>query len=144
MPSPSVSPIMTQHMSHRSAQPVPNVLDLASRFQDADLLIPQKIYRPNTQSDRRRYVEEVALEQPIMFYLQHPEGCGISCKEAMNSRFSRLVDRDDAMFINRGPSVSIRINVRDLAALLFISMLTLFPVARVPSVESSDPHEGFP
>lgn len=133
-----------QFMSHRPAQSIPNVLDIASRFQDAEFLIPQKIYRPNTQSDRRRYVEEVALEPPIMFYLQHPEGCGISCKEAMNSRFSRLVDRDDAMFINRGPSVSIRINVCDLATFLFISMLTLFSVARVPPVESSDPYQGFP
>ena len=109
------------------------VLDLAARYPDADLLIQQKVYRPNTQSDRRRYVEEVELEAPIMFFLQHPDGCGINCREAMSSKFSRLVDRDDAMFINRGPSVSIRINVRDCSASVDASVvLTPMPVARVP------------
>ncbi|KAI0923976.1 hypothetical protein AcV5_009360 [Taiwanofungus camphoratus] len=72
-------------------------------------LVPQKTYRPHTQSDRRRYVEEVQLEAPIMFYVQNPSGCGISLRDALNSKFMRLQGRDDLMFSNRGPSVSIRL-----------------------------------
>jgi hypothetical protein len=93
--------------------PGPNVIQLAGRYPGAELLVPQKIYRPNTQSDVRRYVQEVELEEPIMFFMQHPDGCGINCRDAINSKFSRLVDRDDLMFHGRGPSVSIRINVRN-------------------------------
>ncbi|CCM07076.1 uncharacterized protein FIBRA_09400 [Fibroporia radiculosa] len=73
------------------------------------LLVPQRTYRPHTQSDRRRYVEEVELEPPIMFLVQNPEGCGIPLRDALNSKFMRLVDRDDLMFRQRGPSVSIRL-----------------------------------
>lgn len=119
--SPSMSPMIVHHTPgpytvpvHRV--PVESVLEMASKWPDAAFLMPQRTYRPNTQSDRRRYVDEVDLELPIMFYMQHPDGCGINCKDAVNSRFSHLHGRDDAMFQNRGPSVSIRINVR---ALLF-------------------------
>ncbi|KAI0077715.1 hypothetical protein K474DRAFT_1595420 [Panus rudis PR-1116 ss-1] len=87
------------------------VYDIARQFPNANSLIPQRTYRPNTQSDRRRYVEEVALEPPIMFFVSSPENyCGIPCRDALNNRFIRLSGRDDPMFINRGPSVSIRIN----------------------------------
>lgn len=97
------------------------VLELASRYVKPEWIIPQKIYRPNTQSDRRRYVEEVALEQPIMFFMQQPEGCGISCRDALTSKFANLVGRDDAMFKQRGPSVSIRINVRSVPQSFLLS-----------------------
>ncbi|EKM50443.1 uncharacterized protein PHACADRAFT_263741 [Phanerochaete carnosa HHB-10118-sp] len=114
-PSPSMSPMVVHHTPgsytvpiHRGA--VESVLEIASKWPDAAFLVPQRTYRPNTQSDRRRYVEEVDLEMPIMFFTQHPDGCGINCKDAINSRFSRLHGRDDSMFQNRGPSVSIRIN----------------------------------
>ena len=74
-------------------------------------LIPQKTYRPNTQSDRRRYVDEVQLEPPIMFYMQNPPRCGMSLQDALQGRFMNLRDRDDHMFEHRGPSVSIRLMV---------------------------------
>ncbi|RDX48257.1 hypothetical protein OH76DRAFT_1352884 [Lentinus brumalis] len=73
-------------------------------------LVPQKTYRPHTLSDRRRYVEEVHLEAPIMFFTHNPTGCGIPLKDAFASKFSTLLDRDDSMFEGRGPSVSIRLN----------------------------------
>ncbi|EMD38916.1 hypothetical protein CERSUDRAFT_112624 [Gelatoporia subvermispora B] len=73
------------------------------------IFVPQKTYKPHTQSDRRRYVEEVDLEEPIMFFTQQPAGCGIPLRDALNSKFIRLVGRDDLMFQNRGPSVSIRL-----------------------------------
>ncbi|KAI0343081.1 hypothetical protein BDW22DRAFT_1308064, partial [Trametopsis cervina] len=72
-------------------------------------IVPQRTYRPNTQSDRRRYVEEVNLEEPIMFYSLHGDTCGIPCVDALNSKFSNLHGRDDPMFVQRGPSVSIRL-----------------------------------
>lgn len=120
--SPSTSPMLIHHTPAHFTVPVQRVavqqvLDIANTWPDAQYLVPQRIYRPNTQSDRRRYVEEVDLEAPIMFYMVHPEGLGINCKDAMNSRFSRLHGRDDQMFQNRGPSVSIRINVRPLFCL---------------------------
>lgn len=91
------------HHTHRT------VVELAQPFHSLGHVLPQRTYRPHTQSDRRRYVEEVDLEEPIMFYMQNPEGCGIQCRDALNSKFMRLSGRDDPMFINRGPSVSIRL-----------------------------------
>ncbi len=93
---------------------VVNVLDIASTtgHPHGGPFIPQKTYRPHTISDRRRYVDEVQLEAPIMFYSNKPVGCGILLRDAISSRFSTLEGRDDAMFQGRGPSVSIRLNVR--------------------------------
>ncbi|KAI0084461.1 hypothetical protein BDY19DRAFT_987506 [Irpex rosettiformis] len=85
------------------------VFEIASRYPGADNLLEQKVYRPNTQSDRRRYVEEVVLEQPIMFFASNGETCGIRCVDALSSRFAGLQGRDDSMFEQRGPSVSIRL-----------------------------------
>ena len=91
--------------------PYMSVQEIAATFPNAHLLIPQRTYRPHTQSDRRRYVEEVQLEPPILFHMTSPIGLGISCRDALNCRFAHLDNRDDPMFINRGPSVSIRIMV---------------------------------
>jgi hypothetical protein len=73
-------------------------------------MIPQKRYKPHTSSDRRRYVDEVNLEPSIHFYMQKPDEEGIALKDAMHGRFARLVQRDEAMFQERGPSISVRIN----------------------------------
>ena len=131
--------------------PVPNVLDLAHAAGHplGLALVPQTTYRPHTLSDRRRYVEEVDLEQPIMFYSHGPDGCGIPLEDAIKAKFSKLRDRDDAMFEGRGPSVSIRLNVRRRRPLLRFCGRTvadfraLHSVAWVRSVEPADPHEGF-
>ena len=74
-------------------------------------MVPQKRYKPHISSDRRRYVDEVNLEQPITFFMQKPDEAGISLKDAMHGRFARLVARDEPMFQERGPSVVVRINV---------------------------------
>lgn len=74
-------------------------------------MVPQKRYKPHTSSDRRRYVEEVQLEEPIPFFMLKPEEEGIPLVDAMHNRFARLVGRDDQMFADRGPSISVRINV---------------------------------
>ncbi|KAH9852059.1 hypothetical protein C2E23DRAFT_860094 [Lenzites betulinus] len=73
-------------------------------------LVPQQDYRPHTQSDRRRYVDQVDLDAPIFFFTQNPAALGIPLKDAITSRFMQLVDRDDPMLKDRGPSVSIRLN----------------------------------
>lgn len=73
-------------------------------------MVPQKRYKPHTSSDRRRYVEEVQLEEPIPFFMLKPEEEGIPLVDAMHNRFARLVGRDDQMFADRGPSISVRIN----------------------------------
>ena len=74
-------------------------------------MVPQKRYKPHTSSDRRRYVDEVNLEQPITFFMQKPDEAGIPLKDAMHGRFARLVGREEPMFQERGPSTSVRINV---------------------------------
>ncbi|KAM5530228.1 hypothetical protein V8D89_016116 [Ganoderma adspersum] len=91
---------------------VGSVLEIANAagYHHGGPFIPQKTYRPHTISDRRRYVDEVELEAPIMFFSNKPTGCGIPLRDALSSRFSTLEGRDDAMFQGRGPSVSIRLN----------------------------------
>ena len=74
-------------------------------------MVPQKRYKPHTLSDRRRFVDEVNFEPSIHFYMQKPDEEGIPLKDAMHGRFARLVQRDDPMFQERGPSISVRINV---------------------------------
>ena len=97
----------------RLRQAGPTVMDIAKELLSPSdgTLVPQKTYRPHTQSDRRRYVEEVELEPPIMFFTQNPHRLGIPLMDALNGRFMNLADRDDPMFSNRGPSVSIRLMV---------------------------------
>src|ERR1700757_2599804 len=74
-------------------------------------MVPQKRYKPHTSSDRRRYVDKVDLEPAIHFFMQKPDECGIPLRDALRGRFARLVLRDEPMFKERGPSVSVRINV---------------------------------
>ncbi|KAA1468803.1 hypothetical protein DENSPDRAFT_772093 [Dentipellis sp. KUC8613] len=71
-------------------------------------MVPQRRYRPHTSSDRRRYVEEVKLEESILFVTKYDQG--ISMQDAMHNRFGNLLGRDDLMFKERGPSISVRIN----------------------------------
>lgn len=74
-------------------------------------MVPQKRYKPHTSSDRRRYVDEVNLEPSIDFYMSHSDELGIPLKDALHGRFAKLVGRDEPMFQDRGPSMSVRINV---------------------------------
>lgn len=69
------------------------------------------MYKPHTNSDRRRYVEEVDLEAPIHFWVENPSECGIPLSDALHSRVKRLLKRDETVFEGRGPSVSIRLEV---------------------------------
>jgi hypothetical protein len=74
-------------------------------------MVPQKRYKPHTSSDRRRYVEEVQLEPSIFFFMSKPDESGIPLRDALHGRFAKLVGRDEPMFQERGPSISVRLNV---------------------------------
>ncbi|KAG6891269.1 hypothetical protein C0995_008521 [Termitomyces sp. Mi166 len=76
---------------------------------NAGPFVPQKMYMPHTNSDRRRYVEEIDLQQPIYFWMESPDECGISLIDALHSRVRRLRQRDEPVFEGRGPSISVRI-----------------------------------
>jgi len=109
-PLPQLNDLQTSPTSTNNVQLT--VWDLARTYPNTrGIPVPQKMYKPHTQSDRRRYVEEVELEQPIMFYLQGPGECGIPLRDALTGKYIRLVGRDDPMFRERGPSVSIRLRV---------------------------------
>lgn len=77
------------------------------------------MYKPHTISDRKRYVEDVLLEAPIYFFVEHSGQCGISLHDALHSRVKNLVDREQVVFEGRGPSVSIRLEVSQYTAPVF-------------------------
>jgi len=86
-----------------------DALDLPSH--GAGPFIPQPMYKPHTTSDRKRYVEDVLLEPPIYFFVEHSNSdqYGISLHDALHSRVKNLVNREQVVFEGRGPSVSIRL-----------------------------------
>ena len=98
----------------REIASVPSVPSVASTVghPHGGPFIPQMTYGPYAANNRRVYVDDVQLEAHIMFFSTNPTGCGILLKDAISSRFSILEARDDAMFQGKGPSVSIRLNVR--------------------------------
>jgi hypothetical protein len=73
-------------------------------------VIPQRKYQPLTASDRRRYVDEVDLQPSI--YFRSKDGEGFPLEDALNHRYGHLNARDEQMFVQHGPSISLRLNVR--------------------------------
>lgn len=112
-PSTPASPYGSQHLPwpipNPKRSPEPEHYLPLSEFQRGPM-VPQRRYKPHTSSDRRRYVDEVNLEPSIHFYMQKPDEEGIPLKDAMHGRFARLVSRDEPMFQERGPSISVRVN----------------------------------
>lgn len=84
------------------------------------------MYKPHTSSDRRRYVEEVELEAPIQFWVENPRECGIPLADALHSRIRRMLNKEEAVFEGRGPSVSIRIEVSFLQPLVADKLVLTF------------------
>ena len=90
------------------------------------------MYKPHTTSDRKRYVEDVLLEAPIYFYVEHSGQCGIPLHDALHSRVKNLVNREQVVFEGRGPSVSIRLEVSQyVAPVSFFSIVLHFFSGRV-------------
>ena len=117
--SSSTSPVTSANIPSSSTNPTtsadnvqPTVWDLARAYPTSSgVPVPQRVYEPPMLDDRRRYVEEVELGPPIMFYLQGPAECGIPLRDALIGKCIRLVGPDDEMFRERGPSVSLRLKV---------------------------------
>ncbi|KZV68960.1 hypothetical protein PENSPDRAFT_633727 [Peniophora sp. CONT] len=73
-------------------------------------MIPQSKYRPHIAADRDRYVNKVQLHDPICFNTTDPAVVGIGLSDALAGKYQQLDDRDDRLFQQSGPSVSIRIS----------------------------------
>ncbi|KAF8661300.1 hypothetical protein AX16_001398 [Volvariella volvacea WC 439] len=77
-------------------------------YPGAGPFIPQAMYKPHTNSDRRRYVELATLEQPIYFRTGEINW-GIPLIDALHSKVRDLQDKNELLFDGRGPSISIRL-----------------------------------
>lgn len=71
--------------------------------------VPQKVYQPFTEADRKRYIQECQLKETILFVSSAPSEWGVGLEDALKVRLKDLRDKDDPMFEGCGPSVSIRI-----------------------------------
>ena len=86
-----------------------SVMEIARRWPGRRGIVPQPTYfTPRTQSA----MDPAQLQEPIMFYQTNPDRCGFSCSEALLCRISHLVGRDEPVFTECGPAVSLRILVR--------------------------------
>ncbi|KAG6330978.1 hypothetical protein ID866_8108, partial [Astraeus odoratus] len=74
-----------------------------------DIWVPQKVYQPYTEADRKRYIMECELKSTIYFFSSQPDEWGVTLEDALRFRLKNLKDKDDPMFEGCGPSVSIRI-----------------------------------
>ncbi|KAH7907264.1 hypothetical protein BJ138DRAFT_521918 [Hygrophoropsis aurantiaca] len=71
--------------------------------------VPQSIYQPHTLADRERYIAKASLSPPIVFHVEDPYEWGIPLEDASRMKMKRLIGKEDLMFEDCGPSVSIRI-----------------------------------
>ncbi|KAG2129216.1 uncharacterized protein EDB93DRAFT_1256343 [Suillus bovinus] len=85
------------------------IRDQAIIVTGTDTYIPQSIYQPYTEKDRVRYIEKADLKEPITFKTAHPDQWGIVLEDALKAKMKNLIDKNDNMFENCGPSVSIRL-----------------------------------
>lgn len=107
-----------------------------------DIYIPQTIYQPYTEADRVRYIEKANLKAPIIFVTSHPDQWGIPLEDALRAKMKDLVGRDDHMFVDCGPSVSIRLQVTQFSAGSIVSSYMQPIVAWVPCVDKANPYHG--
>lgn len=88
--------------------------------------VPQAVYQPYTEADRKRYIRDVELLKTIFFQSNDSSELGVSLEDALQQRLRHLKDKDDRMFVGCGPSVSIRIQARELPRRHFVNSLTRF------------------
>ncbi|KAG0709198.1 hypothetical protein DFH29DRAFT_993362 [Suillus ampliporus] len=86
-----------------------SIRELAVVVTGTNVYIPQLIYQPYTEADRVRYIEKVDLKEPIVFMTAHPDQWGIALDDAIKAKMKNLLDKDDSMLEDCGPSVSIRL-----------------------------------
>ncbi|KIM68015.1 hypothetical protein SCLCIDRAFT_13717 [Scleroderma citrinum Foug A] len=85
------------------------VRDYAVIATGTNIWVPQKVYQPYTEADRKRYITDCDLRPTIYFFSNGPHEWGIALEDALRFRLKNLQDKDDPMFEGCGPSVSIRI-----------------------------------
>ncbi|KZT27837.1 hypothetical protein NEOLEDRAFT_1130325 [Neolentinus lepideus HHB14362 ss-1] len=73
-------------------------------------IIPQRMYKPQAANDKKRYIDEIRFDAPIIFRMSGASEDGITVHEALHGHLGNLQNKDDEVFINCGPSVSIRLN----------------------------------
>lgn len=75
--------------------------------------MPQRLYRPFTEADKERYLERVSLSAPIIFMTKEQSEWGISLEDIRNGKTWHLVDKEERVLQDCGPSISVRINVSE-------------------------------
>jgi ribosome-associated translation inhibitor RaiA len=75
--------------------------------------------------------------------LENPSECGISLSDALHSRVRRLLDREKKMFEGRGPSVSIRLEVRSSFFPTDVSINVIFSGRVIAHGVAKSPHKIF-
>ena len=119
--------VVESWMQEDAPQPMEHVIKWKSIREAAiivtgtNVYIPQTIYQPYTEADRIRYIEKADLKEPILFQTAHPDQWGIALDDALKAKMKDLVSRDDNMFENCGPSVSIRLQVTSILARSIVS-----------------------
>lgn len=103
--------------------------------------VPQKVYQPFTEADRKRYIQECQLKETILFVSSAPSEWGVGLEDALKVRLKDLRDKDDPMFEGCGPSVSIRIEVRFFSFSPIVRCIRALTVAWVSLVDQADPHQ---
>ncbi|VDC03197.1 unnamed protein product [Peniophora sp. CBMAI 1063] len=105
---PPVAPVRSDLATPPPVPPLPLPGKLQVPGSRRGPVIPQRRYQPLTASDRRRYVEEVDLQTSILFNSLDSEGFPL--KDALNHRYGALEAREEPMFVQHGPSISLRLN----------------------------------
>lgn len=108
-----------------------------------DIWVPQKVYQPYTEADRKRYITDCDLRQTIYFFSSAPYDWGITLEDALRFRLKDLQDKDDAMFEGCGPSVSIRIEVSSNPETNCTCPSWIQLVAWVQALDKANPNHGF-
>ncbi|KAF8449094.1 hypothetical protein L210DRAFT_3523883 [Boletus edulis BED1] len=91
--------------------PMPHILkwkEVIEHYGTNDF-IPQTVYTPYTEADKKRYILDVELRETIFFHSDGSSEFGISLDDALKQQLMHMKDKDDRMFVGCGPSVSIRI-----------------------------------
>ncbi|KAH7929126.1 hypothetical protein BV22DRAFT_1003454 [Leucogyrophana mollusca] len=72
------------------------------------MFVPQTVYQPHTRIDRERYTNRASLSPPIIFFAEDPYEWGVPLEDALRGHLKRVIGREEPMFEDCGPSVSIR------------------------------------
>ncbi|KAG9312927.1 hypothetical protein JVU11DRAFT_6361 [Chiua virens] len=108
---PNLTPLPIAASDVETQVPMPHILEWKRVVEDYGTkdFVPQTVYQPYTEADRKRYIREVELQPTILFQSDDPFDMGIRLDDALKQRLKNLQGRDERMFVHCGPSVSIRI-----------------------------------